>query len=207
LAVKFFDSNAAHPPLLPQSRKKSPHHFPQRHRDKQPLFKTTWAMGWPVSMGGNCLTGWAFLHQTIEEWSWLWDLYGTKEDLKAAIVAYYSLLNIVDFVSAARQAIAERKDLREPIVPLCYARSGEEVITRASTIITEIARFLKKLLEENGLDGDSLPALWNSWLKHCGAWIANVWRGGYPAPGGNLGLPQFDLPNLLKSSEKGLIIN
>jgi len=169
----------------------------ERHsgRDTQPLFKQFNFTGWPDSLDHDCTLGWVFLQMSAKEWQWLWKLFGSEEDVIAALVAYYLFLNTVDFISAAKARKDEETELRELNPPLFLNQSDEDVRIRAQSLFFGISNFIGEMFEENGIKSESLPELWKLWIKNCAAWLGAV----YHESGSRYftGIPHRELPTML----------
>lgn len=174
--------------------------------DSRPLFKCYWAMGWPESMDEDCTVAWTFLNFLIEKWEWLWKLFGTKDDTQAAIVAYYSFLNTLDFVSAVK-ALRTSDQMREPIVPLCFWFSSDEVRRQSAHLLSGIAPFLIDLFSENEIPMTELPELWNQWMHQSTKWVAGAYRQSMSRMHAGYGIPHYDLPKMIRPESHKRVID
>jgi len=62
------------------------------------LFKQKRLIGWPDSLHHDCSVAWTFLNTIIENWSWVQHAFGSAERCKEAVISYYFLLNIHNFL-------------------------------------------------------------------------------------------------------------
>ncbi len=163
--------------------------------DALPLFKKVEFMGWPNSLAHTCTLGWEFLQMSAKEWQWLWKLFGSEADVIAALVAYYLFLNTVDFISAAKAKKTEETELRELNSPLFLNQSNEDVRIRAQSLYSGISNYIGEMLEENGIESEALPGLWNLWMQRCGAWVGSVYFNSGYLP--FLIIPHRELPKMI----------
>ena len=145
-------------------------------RDSLPLFKSSWAMGWPESMNTTCTIAWEFLMNIIKEWTWLHELFGSEEDTRAAVCAYYSLLNTLDFISATKSAAGGKPKEREITVPLCFVMIDEETKRKAKALFFADPAFVTELLDDNSVLNDKFAANWENWITACRRWAATVYK-------------------------------
>ncbi|MEO8205279.1 MAG: toll/interleukin-1 receptor domain-containing protein [Chthoniobacterales bacterium] len=164
--------------------------------DSLPLYKTTWAMGWPIAMNGTCTIAWSFLMELINEWKWLYELFGSREDTISAVIAYYLFLNVIDFLSATKNKEKDIDELRELIVPLCFFTSEHEIQTHAANILFNSSKLISELISTNGVSINALPDLWNLWMQSCSKWSTNVYRN-YLIGSRSLKIPHWNLPTRL----------
>jgi hypothetical protein len=135
-------------------------------------------MGWPETLGGNCIDAWRYLAGGSERWSWLEPIFGSPSDYQRSLAAYYMMLNIHELA----WCLARRADADKPLpeimnlqVPLCFMEQTRILGNAFSLLIHqqnsleaiwETARVPRKLLEEN----------WSAWLRICQQWLANVYQ-------------------------------
>lgn len=145
-------------------------------KESKALFKSTWAMGWPESLRHNCVTAWSYLMGTAKEWDWLCKIFGSEEDMKAAIVSYYAFLNTLDFVSASKAIISGDAKEYSVTVPLCFTMVGEEVAGRAKALLYANPQFITEIFADNEIEKEDLPKLWAAWMEGSAKWVADVYR-------------------------------
>lgn len=145
-------------------------------RDALPLFKCTKLMGWPESLDHTCTIAWTFLMKAAKEWQWLHELFGSEEDTKAAIAAYYAFLNTLDGVSAIKSAMAGKAKERAVTVPLCFVTIDDDVKRKAKTLFFSDPSFLAELFKDNGVPSEELPGYWENWIVESGKWVAEVYK-------------------------------
>lgn len=145
-------------------------------RNARPLFKSTKLMGWPESLHQDCTLGWTFLMKAATEWQWLHAIFGSEEDTKAAIAAYYAFLNTLDCVSSIKAAMAGKPKEREITVPVCFVMIDDDVKRRATTMFFSDPAFFSDLLKDNAVPTDELARYWEHWMTASGHWVAEVYQ-------------------------------
>jgi hypothetical protein len=141
-----------------------------------PLFKSSWAMGWPESMGHDCTIAWGFLLKVVHEWTWLHELFGSEEDTTAAIAAYYAFLNTLDFISATKAVLAESSKEQAVTVPACFVMVNNDTKKKAKSLFFADSAFLGELFKDNSITSDLLAVHWFNWMDACQKWIFEVYR-------------------------------
>ena len=145
-------------------------------RDAMPLFKCNKIMGWPESLEQRCTTAWAFLMKVAEEWKWLHEIFGSEEDTKAAISAYYAFLNTLDGVSNIKSAMVVKPKGRPITVPVCFVMIEDDVKRRAKTLIFGAPLFLAELFKDNEVPSDQVDGYWQKWMAICAEWVDEVYK-------------------------------
>lgn len=174
-------------------------------RDSLPLFKSTWAMGWPESMNHTCTLAWKFLMKLTIEWKWLHDLFGSEDDTKAAISAYYAFLNTLDGVSAIKAAMVGKPKDRAVTVPVCFVVIDDDTKRKAKTLFFSNPTFLAGIFADNSVPDSEIARYWTYWVELCVAWIGDVYKErfwGTP----NAGLFHASLPSDIAPSQGKRII-
>src|SRR5438046_10111534 len=99
--------------------------------DANPLVMRTELNGWPKSLGGNCLVAWDFIFKAAERWTLVSLIFGSDEDYKVALSAYYMSLHVLEF--ACRIANGQGENLKDArlTIPVCFIETGEEVTNQA----------------------------------------------------------------------------
>jgi len=145
-------------------------------KDALPLFKSSWAMGWPESMNHTCTIAWDFLMKVLKEWTWLHELFGSEEDARAAVVSYYAFMNTLDFVSATKATIGGTTKEHAITVPLCFVMVDEQTIRIAKSLFFAEPSFISELFEENSIPSEQVAEHWASWMTECGKWVSGVYK-------------------------------
>ena len=145
-------------------------------RHALPLFKCTKLMGGPESLDHTCTIAWTFLMKAAKEWAWLHELFGSEEDTKAAIAAYYAFLNTLDSISTIKAAIAGKPKERPITVPLCFVMLDDDVKRRAKILYFADPPFLAELFKDNSIPSEQLSDYWQNWMTESGKWLAEVYK-------------------------------
>lgn len=143
-----------------------------------PLFRYTKVTGWPESLNHTCTIAWAFLTQLTEQWSWLSEIFVDSEHYKAAIAAYYAVLNTIEFLDALEQQIDLSGKQRVILtVPASFAVMGETVSRRALRLLNDNRSAIAKIWNTAQVNGDTKLAKWKDWERAMGEWVSEVYRG------------------------------
>lgn len=135
-------------------------------------------VGWPKSISDNCTDAWKFLTKLPEKHSWLFRVFGTKEDYLVALSAYYAVLNIVeavDALAAGKQEVFGGQELRLS-VPLSGFMIPDQLTSRAYRLLLHNPVELKQVWESVGVTGATVAQHWPAWIKSCQIWLAGVYR-------------------------------
>jgi hypothetical protein len=147
-------------------------------RESVPLVRSPKVTGWPESLNHTCTIAWAFLLQLPEHWPWLDELFGDAEHYKAALCAYYAVLNLIEFTDALGQKI----NLSQPqkvvlTVPVSFTLMGETVWRRALRLLNDNRSALVEVWRGPKADKEAKLASWKQWEAVMGDWINQVYRG------------------------------
>ncbi|OAI27730.1 toll/interleukin-1 receptor domain-containing protein [Methylomonas koyamae] len=150
--------------------------FPGLH-ERIPMWSNHGVMGWPQGFKGEATTGWKALTALSEEWSWLHEIFGEKDEYRAALSAYYMMMNLFEYVNMLttrdHDKISEQNVRLE--IPLCYESEAEHVKRRAYSILMSDPDALRRIWTTRGIDDATVQKHWSSWLKICSAFISGVY--------------------------------
>ena len=145
--------------------------------ERIPMWSNHGVMGWPEGFKGEATTGWKTLASLSADWEWLLRIFGDSDEYRAALSAYYMMLNLFEYVHTLQtwdhEKISE-KDIKLEI-PLCYESESEEIKRRAYSILTWDPDALRLIWSSKGIDNNIVRANWESWLKVCSGFISNVY--------------------------------
>ncbi len=142
-------------------------------RGTRPLWQASELMGWPGSLGGNCLDAWNDLVQAYERMSWLSHFFTRPEGFQRALEGYRllgSLIELCHFVSDGGNAerIGGRLSFNVP-VPFGGGNLGDArlgmAVPNADAVEAIISRFPVK--------ADNVRQLWPDWYLG----LAAFWGG------------------------------
>ena len=149
-------------------------------------------------MGHTCTIAKVFLIQYLENQEWLHEMVGDKDSTLGSFGAYYSFLNILDFVSAAKNNLTEESK-HLPRAPMFSVTSNHDYELRGNSLLEANADFLRELVQQNGLTSEHLAELWPVWLKLCYKWLVEVYPGHF-----HVSIPHNDFPEMIKKPSERL---
>jgi hypothetical protein len=142
-----------------------------------PLFASTQITGWPESLNHTCTIAWAFLQQLPEHWPWLSDIFGNADYFKAALSAYYAMLNVVEFLNALNSDVdfSNSQNIRLT-VPVSFTVMGETISRRALRLLEENRQVFAEMWRTAEADSELKLTRWDQWVQAMEAWIFSVYR-------------------------------
>jgi hypothetical protein len=137
--------------------------------------------GWPESFNHTCTTAWQYLTALADKWPWLGRIFGSAEDYRAALSAYYMALSIQELAlliagGNSNQAL-ENKDMRFD-VPVMWMRMPLEVQQKAYRLLLSSHDNVRHIWRSLGVADRAMAAAWPRWMEHTLEWIAQVDRSG-----------------------------
>ncbi len=145
--------------------------------ESYPLMESTNIIGWPDSLNHTVTIAWKFLMDLPEIWPWLLEVFGTVEFYRAAVCAYYELLNIIEFLDAVnRDMDLSQLERIRLYVPVCFAVVPEAIQRRSARILDENRPFVRDLWVKTGSTLKKQQQ-WSDWQKLMLRWITEVYRG------------------------------
>lgn len=145
----------------------------------RPLRQRHDLIGWPTSLGGNCVSAWNYLTEVPERWAWLSEAFGGEREYRVALCAYYMALNIhelADTVSTGNtQQITQTTESLSLDVPLEWARMPEDITGPAISMLQRQPE-LSMLWSSLGVPENTMRSLWPHWVQHGKQWLANGGR-------------------------------
>ncbi|MDR7009886.1 hypothetical protein [Paraburkholderia strydomiana] len=151
-----------------------------------PLWKQHDVMGWPESLGRNTVQAWAVLVDIVKYMPWIGDVFGSAEDWKTAVAAYYIVLNVNEFADLmARHPSALAGDPNQVSldIPLAFATLPDHITRRAINLVTEDKLAFEWIITSQGATMADARKHWPAWVSICNAWLSQVYRfsfGGSP---------------------------
>jgi hypothetical protein len=131
-------------------------------------------MGWPRTLGGNCLTGWNFLQKLPETWPWLNEIFGEPTEFQSALYAYYMALHILEFadnISAGKENILQSEKLGLDI-PLTFLSADDNVVRKGYRLLLNDPGQVRKIWEDLRVSESKIREFWPAWLKHGKDWFS-----------------------------------
>ena len=134
------------------------------------LYKYHPVIGWPPISDDNCITGWSFLSSLPEKWAWLKEPFGEPLEYKAALCAYYMILNILEFVdaivSAKEEIILQQEKRLDLDIPPCFLQEPDEVLNKAYMLLLSNPDKIKAIWLRSGIEEKKIEKLWPYWMHH-----------------------------------------
>ncbi len=162
----------------------------RRYNNKAlPLNQCHELIGWPQSLGRESDKAWSFRINLPLHWEWLNNLFGTKDEYKEALCAYYMALNIIEFcdtIYKEKEDIFEQEELRLDI-PLCFLREDEDSKRRAYRLLLNNPQL--NIWQKKNIQDDKVKQHWPRWIHHLKYWLSKVYDLGFRYAGSNIVAP------------------
>ena len=143
-------------------------------------------VGWPKSLGPNCVDSWIYLVNAHgrEGWEWLSHIYGDDlEEYQALLVAYYMALNIHELaviISSGDQSRLSGSDsFNSPFhfnVPLTFMSENQGIIQRAQFLLLRNPDSVTELWTMLNVTREQMENSWKIWVRLFENWLENVYR-------------------------------
>ncbi|MGD0815304.1 MAG: toll/interleukin-1 receptor domain-containing protein [Verrucomicrobiota bacterium] len=131
------------------------------------LFKQPELMGWPHSFGERSEIAWNYLVGLFEKWSWLNDLFGSKEEYEASLHAYYLGLHIQELgsvLASGDQSVLESRYYR-PLVPVQGIFFSSNNNIRAYRMLIHDPIEVRAIWRTLGVKDTEMAKSWEQWLN------------------------------------------
>lgn len=141
-----------------------------------PLWQRKGLIGWIKSIDGSCTESWKFIECLFDRWSWLAAVFSSFEEYRAALAAYYLVLNVNELAlfltcDKWREAMRTRLDLD---IPLSFVLNGGDSLSRSIRMIHRAQGGLEPIWKRHGLDAGQIEAAWTAWIEQCMATVNNL---------------------------------
>jgi hypothetical protein len=140
-------------------------------------------MGWPDTLQGNCVEAWEFLSKRDRKRGWLSPIFGSVDQFREALAAYYMALNVhelayyISVVPSAADQLDQKIDL---LIPLCFMQEQPITRDRGFRLLVRDPKAIEGLWTSVGVSRAAVERHWVAWLAVCKRWLANVYaRGGH----------------------------
>jgi hypothetical protein len=123
--------------------------------------------GYPESLGGSCIDGWAYLAKAYKRWDWLSLIFHDKLEYRISLVAYYMALNIHELatvIASGQQNTLHTGSEGYFIVPLSFLSEGDDITHRATSLLRRIPEALMKLWTSLNVTREQMEASWGNWI-------------------------------------------
>ena len=141
-------------------------------------------VGWPKSLGPNCVESWRYLADAYERegWEWLPTAFEGKTEYKALLVAYYMALNIHELAVIISSGDESRLSRNYTFnfsfhfnVPLTFMSENQEIYERAQRILLRNPDAVKELWTMLNVPREQMENLWIKWVHLFENWLENVY--------------------------------
>lgn len=141
------------------------------------LWKARNLIGWPESFVAKATVAWDALTTLPQKWTWLYEPFGSDEEFKIGLCAYYMALNILEYVSLLA---ANLEQILEPNsfhlhVPLCFAVFDDEITRRAYRLLLNNPDQVRAIWTSRNVEESKLLENWDTWMSACASWTGSVY--------------------------------
>lgn len=139
--------------------------------------------GWPESFNHTCTMAWQYLVGLVDKWPWLGRIFGSPEDYRAALSAYYMALSIQELallIAAGKSEALENPEMRFD-VPVMWVIMPLEVQQKAYRVLLKSHDEVRHIWRSLGVADKAMAAVWPKWMEHTVGW---VWKVGQFRPYG-----------------------
>jgi hypothetical protein len=141
-----------------------------------PLYQRHEIVGWPESLGRKSTDVWKFLVELANKWEWLRKPYGSADEFRESLCAYYIVLNIIEFVDALAEGkdqmlISKEREIALDI-PLCFLFESDAVLRRAYALVINDPSQIKYIWQSRDVPETKAKELWPSWAYHVKHWLS-----------------------------------
>lgn len=160
--------------------------------ESAPLYQFNDIIGWPDSLGHNSQYAWDFFQILAEKWEWLNELFGTIDDFKESLTAYYMALNILEFadtIAAGKQELLLQKEI-SLYIPLSFLKEDREIKRRAYRLLLNEPNDVKLIWQGVQVEDESIIKFWPHWTKHLKYWLSRMRNFGLRGEVAHENLPQ-----------------
>lgn len=141
-------------------------------------------VGWPESLGPNCVESWKYLANAYDRkgWEWLSTIFESAMEYRALLVAYYMALNIhelgVLIASNQQERLNENYSTAFPFhfnVPLTFLSENQEICQRAVYLLYRNPDSVRELWAILNVTHEQMKNSWAHWVHKFGDWLRNVY--------------------------------
>ncbi len=142
-------------------------------------------VGWPKSLGPNCVESWRYLADAYERegWEWLAAPFESETEYKALLVAYYMALNIHELAVIISSGDESRLSRNYTFnfsfhfnVPLTFMSENQEIYERAQRILLRNPDAVTELWTMLNVTREQMENLWIKWVRLFENWLRNVYN-------------------------------
>ena len=160
-----------------------------------PMYLSRDVSGWQETFGSYCTASWGFLYTLAARSPWLPEVFGSEDNLKSGLTAYYMLMSFLEFVRDATRCEWTFDPAKSNFeVSHMFVRTETQIQKDAFSLLIENKPTLLKVLETNGLSEQRFAELWPEWVKGMKRWSSSLGDGYY---GNCISFPFENLPREL----------
>lgn len=143
------------------------------------VWRDTGLMGWPESLGGNCINAWEYLFSAPERWDWLNKIFKNMNEFHICISGYYLTLNINELVylivDGHVDAIQNGPENYHLDVPVCFLRNQDST-EKAMLRLVRQPKAVEAIWASKNISRQKMEKLWPSWININHRWLMSVYR-------------------------------
>ncbi|EEF57022.1 toll/interleukin-1 receptor domain-containing protein [Pedosphaera parvula] len=131
------------------------------------LFKQPPLVGWPYSLNERPDFALSYLVGLFDNWAWLAELFGSKEEYKSSLVAYYLGLHVqelANLIASGNDAVLEA-DGHMPLVPIQSLRIEADQGSRSYRLLVHSPEEVRAIWRTLGVKDAQMAAAWDKWLS------------------------------------------
>jgi hypothetical protein len=151
-----------------------------RDNKSLPINKCHNIVGWPDTLGGNSKTGWQFLMNLPVQWKWLEELFGSHDEYREAVCAYYIALNVIELADSLADnqetmlKEAQSKQGRIMLdIPLEFLREDQHILRKAFRLFLTEPENVKTIWQSKNISYAKMKELWPIWVYHLKLWLSS----------------------------------
>jgi len=141
--------------------------------EKKPLFLYPDIIGWPDALGRNSAIAWQKLNELPNRWIWLKDAFGSIDEFRSALCAYYISLNILEYSfrlsTGNRETISKKEGW--PLIPPSFNESDRDICRSAYRLLISEPDQVKNIWFSYDLKDGDVKSLWNDWIDLIRTWL------------------------------------
>ncbi len=137
------------------------------NREMEELFKQPPLIGWPHSLSERPDLAWNYLTGLFAKWDWLAELFGSKEEYEASLVAYYLGLHVqelANLLAGGQEAVLDA-DGHMALVPLHSLRIGADQCNRSYRMLVHSPEDVRAIWRTLGVKDTQMATAWDKWLS------------------------------------------
>lgn len=154
----------------------------KRYEDKSlSLYQRHEIVGWPETLGRKSTDGWVFLSNISQKWDWLKEPFGTVEEYRESLCAYYLVLNIielVDTIAAGNEGMLQSDEISLD-VPLSFLNEDYDILRRAYSLLLIDPDQVRDIWISKNIQENKIKELWPRWIYHMKYWIGRAYNFGF----------------------------